>query len=79
MKFLYETGEVCYKGIYVPLRSLKKAALKEFPRIVSEYQIHKRFNPVTGEIERKYAWDSVFHILDKSRDLRKILDKLIKE
>lgn len=79
MKIFYDSQEILYKGHYVPMRLVKKRIIKEFPSLVSKYQIKKRFNSKTGEIERMYAWDSIFYTLEKSGDIDLILNKLLND
>lgn len=77
VKFLYRSDEALYKGVYVPLRLLKEKVKDEYPGMVHDHQIYKTFNKNTGEIDRKYAWDSIFYKLTKNKKIYKILDKLI--
>jgi hypothetical protein len=43
---------------------------------MNKFVIHKRFNSASGEIVRKYAWDSALAEMRADGTLDKILDHL---
>ncbi len=47
------------------------------PDYLKEFAIHRKFNPNTGEIEYKYAWDSVLYKLHKDGILILILESIL--
>lgn len=47
------------------------------PSYLTEFVINKKFNNKTGEIEYKYAWDSVLHKLNTDGILSLILETIL--
>jgi hypothetical protein len=73
--------ELEYKGLYFPFRAVKKKILTEglTDKELAQYCVHKTFNTKTGEIDRKYAWESIFNDLLKCGALGLLLDQIIQE
>lgn len=70
--------EVEYKGLFFPFNTLKKTLRNTFPEErFFRFCIHKTFNKHTGQIDRKYAWDSVFQDLHDNGLLTPVLDQII--
>jgi hypothetical protein len=75
----YRTDEARHRGFAIPLRVVKRFILKYIPDEVEGLQIYKTFNPKTGDIERKYAWDTVFHRIHKKVGIDTIYELILKE
>lgn len=72
--------DVIWKGIYIPLRLLKEEIIKEFgEESLIGFQIDKKFNAVSGKIDRKYAWDNIILTFYEEGKLDGILLKLCSE
>ena len=70
--------EILYRGLYIPLKKVKRVVEEEFPReVLRKYQIDKSFDKSTGNISYKYAWDSILH--DNENKVKVILNRLIDE
>jgi hypothetical protein len=70
--------ELEYKGIYFPFKVIKKLIESiADPKDLKGYCIHKTFDKVTGNIIRKYAWETIFYDLNNSGALAPILDDII--
>jgi hypothetical protein len=72
--------EIEYRGIFFPFTHIKTILLNTMPeQTFSRHCIHKTFNKHTGQIERKYAWDSVFQDLHDQGKLSPVLDNIIQQ
>lgn len=72
--------EVEYKGLFFPFPSLKKILKNTFPEDhFLRFCVYRTFNSHTGQIDRKYAWDSVFQDLHNKGLLTPVLDNIIQE
>ena len=70
--------EVKYRGLLIPFSKIKKI-VGDFvsERYLNEFVIFKTFNSSTGEIDRKYAWDSIIYKLNEDGYLEPILDSIL--
>jgi hypothetical protein len=75
----WEDKVVKHKGHEISLGSIKGKLKELTPKIVDHYRFDKKFNKITGKIESKVAWDSVFFIFHKGFDLRNLFDLLLEE
>lgn len=72
--------EVEYKGILFPFKRVKDEVCRSVPEeLLRDHCIHKKFNTTTGQIERKYAFDSVFEDLASLGILQVLLDDIIEK
>jgi hypothetical protein len=73
--------EIEYKGLYFPFRAVKKKILVEglTTEELAHYCVHKTFNTKTGQIDRKYAWESIFADMQSCGALAILLDSIIQE
>jgi len=72
--------DIEYKGLFFPFKAVRKIIQSQLsPEHLSDYCIHKTFNTRTGQIERKYAWESVFQMLMELGLLHMILDEIIQK
>ena len=57
--------EIKYKGLAYTFRILRPWILKLNSEVTEDYELvsARHFNAKTGKIERKYAWDAIFHYL----------------
>lgn len=62
---------------FVTKNQIRKAILKDFPVLVEEYCIFRRFDPVSGLIKKKYAWHSIIELLNKDGKSEEIITKLL--
>lgn len=76
--------ELKYKKLHFPFNAVKRVLLNSMQHelyatkaIFDKHCIHRKFNSTTGEIERKYAWDSLFEELKSSGALAAVLDDII--
>ena len=78
MKIDYQNRNVRFKGVNIQLEKVKEMVIKKYPALVQEFQVHKSFNSKTGNIDRKYAWDSIFYHLKTKKLFIRGLERLIK-
>lgn len=80
IKILKQSSEVRYKSLYIPFEKLKTVVNQIVPSSFLEgYVLIKKFNSLTGEIEYKYAWDSLIHSLHDSGYLKIMLDSILQD
>lgn len=53
------------KDRYITKRQLRDYILKNHKSIADQYCISKKFNSITGEIEKRYAWHSIIDVLNR--------------
>ena len=71
--------EVEYKGLFFPFKAVKATLQNTMPEeSFFKWCVHKTFNPITGHIDRKYAWDSIFQHFAEAGVLTNTLDTIIK-
>jgi hypothetical protein len=69
-----------YRGIFFPFITIKKVLQQSIPQEqLLPFCIFKSFNTRTGEIERKYAWNSVLEHLAENGTLLPILENIIEK
>lgn len=51
-------------NIFVTKEHLRSHILLNYNDIADKYCISKRFNKVTGEVEKNYAWHSIIDVLN---------------
>jgi hypothetical protein len=61
---------------YITKKQLKDYVLNNYQDIVDQYCIYKKFNSVTGEVDRKYAWHSIIDVINRSGLSDKIIQNL---
>ena len=72
--------EIEYKGIFFPFKKVKEVIRKVVPEeLLRDHCVHKKFNRITGQIDRKYAFDAVFEDLAALGILQVLLDDIIEE
>jgi hypothetical protein len=71
--------EIQYNNIFFPIRIVKKYIIKLYESRLKPYTIYKTFNKVTGNIDRKYAWDTIFHDFNSSNQLRDVLNRILND
>lgn len=79
VKLDFHEEEIDYDGLKITFRLLKKHIERVLPDYIKEFQIFKTFNSRTGNIDRKYAWDSIFYNLRDNGKLEKIIKSIINE
>lgn len=81
VKVSLTNGDVTHKGVSIPFRKLREPILKRHIELCMEFELKgaRKFNKETGEIERKFAWDSIFIELRNSGELVKIFNQILKE
>lgn len=78
MKIVTNQQEIEYRGVHFTFQKVREAVVRSVPEEQIRHRcIHKKFNPATGEIERKYAWNSIFEDFAETGMLQRILDTLI--
>lgn len=75
MKVDYNRGLIFWKRKAYPLSEVKDLILKDHSDKIGLYQIYAGVKK-NGNIERKYAWDSVFHDLHKDGTLEKVIGNI---
>lgn len=71
--------ELEYKGFFFPFPKIKSILLNTMPEeTFLRHCIHRTFNPTTGKIQRKYAWDAVFQDLHNQGKLSQVLETILK-
>lgn len=68
-------NEIYYRGMYFPMRTVKQQLLSDYD--LSEFVIHRSFDPKTGTISRKYPWETVIHAMNTRGLLTISLDKIL--
>jgi hypothetical protein len=72
--------EVRYKGLCFSYTALKKKILAStHVSQLTPYVIKKHFNKETGNIDCKYAWESIFLDMREDGRLATILEEIINE
>jgi hypothetical protein len=51
--------------------------LREHPDLAEEFCIFRRFNPDTGELDKKYAWSTIIDIMNKDGRSEILISKLL--
>ena len=74
---LYPEEEIQLGETFVTKRQLRKAVLSLYPELVEQYKIHSSFDKESGEIVKKYAWHSVFEIINRDGRSDIVIKKLI--
>lgn len=70
--------ELEYQGIFFPFLKVKTVLLNTMlEETFIRHCIHRTFNPTTGKIQRKYAWDAIFQDLHNQGKLSPVLDGII--
>jgi hypothetical protein len=72
----WEEGCVKHAGFYIELRFVKEWILKNTD-IANDYVIFKTFNSKTGEIDRKYAWDTILFLVNKDIGLKNVFNEIL--
>jgi hypothetical protein len=80
LKIVTYSQEIKYNGLSIPLARIKKYyhafVTKEY---MDQFVIHKTFDPNTGNIVYKCAWDSALLQLKRDGILQKIVDYIIEQ
>lgn len=84
MKINTNKQEIEYKDLFFPFNAVRRKLQTIFSpnalaQAFGEFCIHKTFNNKTGEIDRKFAWDSIFQSLHEKGLLAQVLDAIIEE
>lgn len=80
IKILQNQQEVQYQGNFIPFNKIKSAAIGLVsPEYLERFVILKKFNKVTGNVDRKYAWDSLMYEMRADGLLKQVLDAIIKK
>jgi hypothetical protein len=78
LKINWKEGEVRHKGFFIPLNQVKKWILGNGYRdVVLQNEVYRSFNKITGEIDRKFAWDTVFFHVHKDYGLKNVFDEIL--
>jgi hypothetical protein len=64
--------------LFVTKEQIRNAIYAEHPQLVENHCVFRRFNPLTGRIEKKYAWLSVIEILNKEGKAAAVVKELLK-
>jgi hypothetical protein len=75
----WEDKTVKHRGFEISLGCVKGKLKEIAPKLVDHYRFDKSFNKITGNIDSKVAWDSVFFDFHKGFGLKNLFDILLKE
>jgi hypothetical protein len=80
IKINSNTQEIEYNGLFFTFTALKKVVPEYVtPEYLSAFCIFKTFNRVTGNIDRKYSWESIFMDMYDHHTLVPMLDDIIQK
>jgi hypothetical protein len=80
IRIIPTTQEVKYNGLFFPISKIKPYVggfVKQ--DYLDRFIIHRAFNPKTGNIDYKFAWDSILHELHKDGFLGLILELILSD
>lgn len=80
MKFRISQLDVEYKGVLIPINSIKRKIL-ERKIDLSSYELTsaRRYDRRTLETRKKYAWDAIISDMVDDNSLEKIIKEIINE
>lgn len=78
VKFNYDLEIVRFQGVDVPLKILKAEIERSHKPLMDRYILFRTFDNKTGEIHRRYAWESIYLELKESGKLEQLLNKILK-